>query len=210
MITHKSKKKTTHVAFVLDKSGSMNTIRDATISAFNEQMQEHKINTSNGGEIFLSLVQFNNVVDETFFNQPIEEIVGELDKEQYVPLGGTALYDAIGHTITKLQKVDAPGDNAFLVIILSDGEENSSRKYNAVSLSSQIKELESTGRWTFQYIGCSDSAIKQVQKLGVKTTAFANTDLGTTIMSAKLKGATSTYYASRAMGLTAVDDFMNP
>lgn len=212
MIVHKkpltAKRKKTYVAFVLDKSGSMEGLKDSTISAFNEQLQEHRRNGSLGGDTTLSLIQFSGSVEETFFNIPIDEIDGELDKSQYTPTGSTAMYDAIGYTLNKLQRFDEPGDVGFLVIILSDGQENASRKYTGKEIAALRQELESTGRWTFQYIGCDSGAIKEAANLGFETHKFENTKVGLVDLSKNLVGCTANYYSNRAVGNTSVANFM--
>lgn len=206
----KARRKKTYVAFVLDKSGSMSVVRDATISAFNEQLQEHRKHGSLGGDTYLSLVQFSGTVEESFFNVPIDEIEGELDSNQYAPVGSTAMFDAIGYTLNKLQRFDEPGDIGFLVIILSDGQENTSRKYSGKDIASLRQELEATGRWTFQYIGCDHNAIKAAENLGFKTHRFDHSAAGMATLSDELVGSTSTYYSARSAGCTQVDNFMGP
>jgi Mg-chelatase subunit ChlD len=215
MIVHKkplvAKVKKTYVAFILDKSGSMNTVRDLTISAFNEQVQELRKNGSLGGETSISLIQFSGSVEETFFNVPIDETEGELDRTQYSPSGNTAMYDAIGYTLNKLQRFDEPGDVGFLVVILSDGQENSSRKYNGKDILSLKKELESTGRWTFQYIGCDASAIKDaVNNLGFEAHTYRNTTEGWEDLTKTMRYSFSNYCNARAAGHTSVTNFMEP
>ena len=213
MIRHRkplrAKNKKTYIAFVLDKSGSMDCVRDNTISAFNEQMQEIRANSHKTGETLLSLVQFSGSVDETFFNIPIDEIEGELDSSQYQPSGSTAMYDAVGYTINKLQRWDEPGDVGFLVIILSDGMENASRKFTGHQVSSLRKELETTGRWTFQYIGCDANAIKEAVGLGFQTCSYSNTDQGWNKVSGQMRSAFVAYADNRHVGATSVSNFMN-
>lgn len=203
-----AKNKKTYIAFVLDKSGSMETIREATISSFNEQLQEHRKHGSKGGETFLSLIQFSGQVEETFFNVPLDEIAGELDKEQYAPNGGTAMYDAIGYTLNKLQRWDEPGDVGFLVIVLSDGQENSSKKYDGRQISSLRKELEGTGRWTFQYIGCDAAAIKDAISQGFQSYSYSNTNEGMDILTKRMTANTTAYYGARSAGACSVANFM--
>lgn len=213
MIFHKkpltAKTKKTYIAFVLDKSSSMTPLKDSTISAFNEQLDEHRKSGFLGGETTLSLVQFSGTVEETFFNIPVNEIEGSLDANQYIPNGSTALYDAIGYTINKLQRFDEPGDVGFLVIVLSDGANNASKKYDQNQIASLKKELEDTGRWTFQYIGCDATAMVEAAKTGFNVASFEPTKIGWNSVSSRLRGATSTYYASRAAGCCSVANLMD-
>ena len=209
MIRHKKiVNKKTYVAFILDKSGSMAHLRDETISTFNEQLQEHRRNGRKGGETSLSLIQFSGNVEETFFNLLVDEISGKLDREEYNPCGSTALYDAIGYTVNKLQRLDEVGDVGFLVVVISDGQENASRKYTGKEIASLRNELEETGRWTFQYIGSDPNAIIEAQKIGLKSFKFDNTKRGWRDLSDAITYSTASYYSARAGGQTCVSNFM--
>lgn len=210
MIRHKkpteAKNKKTYVAYVLDKSSSMESIRDATISAFNEQVDEAKKSGGLGGQTSLSLIQFSGEVEETFFNIPVDEIEGKIDREQYNPNGCTAMFDAIGYTLKKLQRYDEAGDVGFLVVVLSDGEENSSKKYTGADITSLRKELEGTGRWTFMFIGCDENALKTATKTGFASVNFVNTPQGMATASSNLIGTSNTYFSTRAAGHTSMSN----
>jgi len=186
----------------------MHSIKDATISAFNEQIQEHRNHAAEGGEVYMSLIQFSSEVEETFFNVPIEELDGNLDGEQYQPAGNTALLDAMGYTIKRLQRLDEEGDVAFLVIVLSDGAENCSKKYTNQNIKHLRAELESTGRWTFQYVGCDEVALDSAQSMGWKAWVFKPTVVGVNNLSDHLVRATGVYYQARSFGRTSVGNFM--
>ena len=141
----------TYVAFVLDRSGSMNAVLTPTIDGFNHQLdtikREANINT------LISLVTFNDIVTPIFFNRPVSGMK-YLNSVNYRPHGWTALYDAVGYTIRRLEnEAEYDSNTAFLVVIVSDGQENRSLEFNANSLSSLIRQKKNTGRWTFTYIG---------------------------------------------------------
>jgi len=154
----------TYIAIVLDRSGSMQTVKKQTINGYNEQVKillEEA--SSDRSETFASLVTFNGSVSEEFFNAPVE-ILREMHESQYNPDGWTAMRDAVGYTVDKLCKDTDPTDefNSYLVVVISDGEENKSRFWTAERLSQKVKELQDTNRWTFTYIGANQD-LSQVQ-----------------------------------------------
>jgi hypothetical protein len=120
----------TYVAIVLDRSGSMERVKEETVKGYNEQVKVllEEASIPDRGETFASLVTFNGQVTEDFFNAPIE-ILREMHPSQYTPSGWTAMYDAVGYTIEKLCKeTDTEDDfNSYLIVVISDGEENRSR-----------------------------------------------------------------------------------
>ena len=116
-----------NVNIVLDKSGSMESVRGATISGFNEYLGTLKRDKENTYKV--SLTQFSYGVEETYTMKPLEE-VKELTLENYDPNGGTALYDAACKTIERIRKSMCEyckGKVKNIVVILTDGQENSSK-----------------------------------------------------------------------------------
>lgn len=88
-------KKTSHVVFVLDDSGSMQSCRDATISGYNEYLQMQKKDADETGiETFVSLYKFDGRTLTSVFDRVEVKEVSELDRNSYNPQGGTNLYDA--------------------------------------------------------------------------------------------------------------------
>ena len=200
--------KSTRIAFVLDSSGSMMGLRDAVIKAFNEQLGAHRENIGKGGSVFFSFYTFSDNVESVLTDVPLGDLQGTLTEAEYRLGGCTALYDGIGKAIQDLSKHDQPGDHAFLVVILSDGHENSSKKYRAQELKSKIEELTSNGRWTFTFVGCEGVAIKDaVENLKLPSFTFKNSTDGVNSLSGKLMGATAEYYGGRVRGLTAMANF---
>lgn len=153
----------TYVSIILDRSGSMSYTKKQAVSAFNEQVQQMKEN-SKDQDIFCSLVTFNGDVFEHLWCEPADKLCESTD-ENYNPSGSTSLRDAIGYTVKKLTETVTPDENtAFLAIIISDGEENSSKYYNNSALKEMIKSCQDTGKWTFTYLGCSEECVKKVAK----------------------------------------------
>ena len=155
----------TNTIFILDKSGSMSIVANSTIRNFNEQIQQMKEN-SKDQEIFCSLVTFNGDVYEHIWNENVS-LIEEADENTYRTLGSTALYDAIGYCVNKAKetyKNEDPKEIAHLVYILSDGEENASKKYTQQTVSSLLKSCDEEGNWTFCYMGCSKEQVERAAK----------------------------------------------
>lgn len=151
----------TQVAIILDRSGSMSSIRQQAVQNYNEQIQQMKEN-SKDQDIFCSLVTFNGNVFEHIWQKKAEELE-EADENSFIPGGSTALWDGMGFTIQKLLDTTEDDENtAYLVIVISDGEENQSKNYNSASIKALIEKCQATNRWTFSYMGCSEEYLHKI------------------------------------------------
>jgi hypothetical protein len=182
---------TTHVMFILDESGSMESVRDATISGFNEWLGTMQ---RGGGDIRFTLMKFDTEYRPLEENVPIGD-VKELDRVRYEPRGMTALYDAIGHCVKIVEGQVGKKDRA-LVCVLTDGHENSSREMNRSSTEALIRDLEAKGNWTFTYLSASPSAFDDAAVIGIRagnTAVFAATPQGTRSAMGGHSHATASY-----------------
>jgi len=100
------------IGFVLDRSGSMNTMKDEAIGGINAFLESQQ---KLPGEARLTLVLFDHEYIVVHDGVPIKE-VPPLDNHSYVPRGTTALLDAFGRTINtigerlnKTPEQDRPG-----------------------------------------------------------------------------------------------------
>lgn len=159
----------TIVAIVLDKSGSMRKTKKQAIEGYNEEIQQLKEN-SKDQDILVCLVTFNSNVDEHLWLEPAEKLV-EASEEDYVPNGGTAMYDAMGYTIQKLlDTTDYEDKNtSYLIRVISDGESMSDSKYGrdnvpSATLVEMIEACQDSKQWTISHMGCSASYLHKVAK----------------------------------------------
>jgi von Willebrand factor type A domain len=157
----KGKKNTTQVAIVMDKSGSMDSIRESTISGFNEYIDTLK---SKGGDYDVTLTYFDTSIEQAFVKVPISK-VRKLTASSYRPGGMTALYDGVGQTIDSL-KEKVSKDTPVLLVIITDGGENSSKEYNQRRVADLIKSREKEG-WTFVFIGANQDSWATAQTFGL-------------------------------------------
>jgi uncharacterized protein YegL len=176
-------KKSIDITILLDRSGSMHSLTDETISGFNEFIYSQR---GLEAKITVTLVQFDH---EYLVNYEAIEInkVTDLDAKTYVPRGSTALLDAIGKTIKltqerhQLLKKKKRPDKTMLVII-TDGYENSSTLYTKKRVFKKIKKMETQRGWEFIYLGANQDAIKVAADYGIeikKTLSFAADSDGT-------------------------------
>src|SRR5215204_1963780 len=163
----------TYYHVILDQSGSMSDCITPTIPGFNEQLQVVKSLQERfpEQEVLIGLTRFNHEIMHGYSAQD-PKVVQELDRSQYVPGGTTALYDAIGTTVLKLQELTAQdirdGIGTVVVEILTDGYENASHLFTLAGIRNLIKQLEETGKWTFSYLGATLDAEKVARGLNIK------------------------------------------
>lgn len=163
------KKRTVHNLIILDESGSMNSIKTATIQGFNEVVQTVKGVEKQfpEQEHFITLVTFNGLGIKTkLFAKKVKNL-GEIDGRTYQPDSATPLYDAIGFSVNKLRgEIEAKKDCSVLVTILTDGEENASKEFSGADIKKLIQALKKQG-WTFTYIGANHNVEKAAFSLSI-------------------------------------------
>lgn len=158
----------TELAFILDRSGSMEAIRIAAIDGFNSYLREQK---AAPGDTRLSLVLFDTTIETHLDSIPIAEAV-TLTPETYVPRGSTALLDAIGTTVDHLGKRFAalpPADRPehVSIAILTDGEENSSSHYTWADVAKRIQHQTEKYSWEFLFLGAGEDAIATAARMNI-------------------------------------------
>lgn len=190
------------INFVLDESGSMNTIRDATVSGFSEYI--NSLLDANKANYSISLTKFNTQFIPEVVGVPLSELRGYGDT--YKPNGNTALYDAIVDTIHQAdqwlkEKAEQSGKTFnVLCVILTDGQENSSHQYKRDDVFKLIQEKEATGFWTFAYLGANQDSWLVGQSMGLakgSTVDFAATPAGMDNAFRNLSRASLSYSRSR-------------
>ena len=155
---------------IVDESGSMGHLREATLSGINETIgtiRSAQKEFAETQEHFLTLVTFNGIAGHADVRtlidcRPICEI-GE-DFSDYHPHGCTPLYDAMGLSLVRLhEKVKGDKDASVVVTVLTDGLENASREWRGADLRRLIEQLKEEG-WSFSYLGSAHD-VKSVSDL---------------------------------------------
>ena len=194
------------VAFIVDKSGSMQSCRTQVISGFNEFVGDLKKEAAL--DIRFTLTLFDTVVEERHTALPVAD-VPLLGDETYVPGGCTALYDALGLTLASLEnRLGEDRETPVVVVVMTDGLENSSREYGQRAISDRIKALSDKGNWTFVFMGADQDAWAAAAPLGIppaNTLSYASAQTGATME--QTTGATLKHLKS---GARATRDFYGP
>jgi len=209
-------KKTSHVIFVLDDSGSMQSCRASTISGYNEYLSAQKKDAKETGiPTFVSLYKFDGSSVKSVFNRTPVEFVKDLDEKSYNPQGMTNLYDAIGGVMMQINTQLAANKKAdrdsVIITILTDGHENTSRTFNSQTIKQMVEKAEGKN-WGFMFLGANIDAFAAGGSLGFSvnntmqydTASMAGTMRSASAMTSRMKSAyasgmdTDTIYASAA------------
>lgn len=152
------------INFVLDKSGSMGSIREATISGFNEFLGDQQ---REGGSARMTLTLFDTRFSTVVSAAPVQH-VAPLSHETYRPGGMTALYDAIAHTMSITDDyVASHHPDQVLFVIMTDGQENSSREFDQRAVFRMIRDRRQEQGYEFIYLGANQDSYAASQRMGI-------------------------------------------
>ena len=159
---------------VLDRSGSMNSIRDDAMGGLNSYVEEQK---KEKGKATFSLIQFDDVYgDPQYWLKDIQD-VEPLTKETYIPRSMTALLDAIGKTVAKVRELRASGEMEGKVqfVIQTDGGENASREFTTTdAVKNLVDAVEKEGWGDFIFLGANIDAFGTGGSMGISAGTTAN------------------------------------
>ena len=187
---------------ILDKSGSMMSIRKEAIDGYNETLgtiRAAQLKHMDTQEHFVSLAAFCDCgIDMIYDKTPIKD-AERLTKRQYEPCCCTPLFDAIGKTVKKLKSdIKDIEDAAVLVTIITDGYENSSKEWTGPAIKKLIEECKEDG-WMFSFIGAGDDVVEVATTISItNTVVWAQTSEGTREVFANENDAQTRYYDKMA------------
>jgi hypothetical protein len=155
----------THIYFLLDRSGSMQSIKTDTEGGFAAFIEEQR---KAPGECRVTLAQFDNEYDVVYADRPLADVPA-LDLQ---PRGSTALLDAMGRAVTEagarlagLPEDQRPG--TVIVAIMTDGMENASKEWTHAAIKALVTQQSGQWGWQFMYMGADQDAIEVGAQLGV-------------------------------------------
>ena len=181
------------LVFVLDQSGSMMPLREETITGFNKVLKDQReLNIETTVDLFL----FNHEIYREMINKSLNEVVNLVN---YFPCGYTALLDAIGTAVDTVGKdlavlAENERPNKVMVVIITDGEENYSKKYSLEDIQSKVEHQKTKYSWEFLFIGANIDAFECGARLNIgQTIQFDSTKIGTRTMYGACSANIKTY-----------------
>ena len=162
----------TDITLVVDRSGSMESIKEDAEGGVNAFIREQADET---GEAFLTLVQFDTEYE--FVHQGVP--IGQVPKYTLEPRGSTALLDAVGRAIletgqrlAKMLEADRP--SLVIFVVMTDGQENSSTEFTKAKIKSMIEHQQKSYNWHFTFLGANQDAFDEAEQMGIAATGAAN------------------------------------
>ena len=183
------------IVCIIDKSGSMGSIRTDAIGGFNSFLAEQR---KLPGDAVVTLVLFDDKTTKAYEGRKIQD-TEPLGETSYIPGGGTALLDAVGTTIDSVGKrladtAESSRPGKVIVAILTDGEENSSLKYTYAQITERIDRQTNVYKWEFLFLAANQDAIASAANLHIQAenaVAFNATAEGTRIVFASMASEVS-------------------
>lgn len=158
----------TELIFILDRSGSMHGLEADTIGGFNRVLDEHR---AMPGQAIITTVLFDDKIKLLHDRLPIAA-VRLLTAEDYVPGGMTALLDAVGMAIDKIAAVQDSVSKEHRAahvqfVIITDGMENSSRRFSLPRIRHMIDEARRERGWDFLFLGANIDAVDVAERMAI-------------------------------------------
>ena len=187
----------TELVFILDKSGSMRGLEKDTIGGYNSMLEKQK---AEEGSAHVTTVLFDTHVELLHDRLPLG-CVKPLTEKEYCVGGKTALLDAVGTTIQRINEIQnaEPEESRagkVIFVITTDGFENASRKFTYPILKNLIESQQKELGWEFMFLGANMDAVSEAGKLGIqpdRAASFVNDSIGI-----------ATNYASVSMAVSAM------
>lgn len=183
------------ITIVLDRSGSMETVREDTIGGFNAFLEEQK---AVPGDASLTLVQFDDKYDVLYEGRRLQDAPA-LTTRTFVPRGSTALLDAVGRTMNAAgarlaAQPEADRASKVLFVIMTDGQENASHEFSSRQVFDMITHQREKYQWEVVFIGANQNAVATGASYGIPASNaldYAATAAGTRHAQATLSKATT-------------------
>ncbi len=203
--TKKQVAKDIELVILVDRSGSMSTIKTDMDGAINTYIQDQQ---KNFPKTKLTLAQFDT--DYEIIHSGID--IKKAGKFDLNPRGCTALLDAIGRTINETSKriEKSKTDPQLLFVIVTDGQENSSSEFTKQQINTLISQFKAKA-WDFVFLGANQDAIQEGGNLGIdagKCLTYKASAKGTGAMGQSLCCYTSSMRATcdtQSVGFTQKD-----
>lgn len=189
------------VLMAIDASGSMHYLEDDVIGGYNGYLDGLAADT--GTSYYISTALFNTSVRMLCESEPVAT-APRLDRENYSPQSGTALLDAIGDLVGSLTTVDK--DDRVLVVVNTDGQENSSREWTQAGIRKLVDSKSSNPRWGFVFLGAGPDVWKQGHGYGFASNQTVSSSGGTRSAYRGMTANTTSYAAGQTTPQQVADN----
>lgn len=199
--------KRTRVIFVLDESGSMGHLSGKVLETLQGYITSLREATDDENRYEVNFVKFSDSVkiqNRTFWD--VSSTYADVKNILYRPSGGTALLDAMGEAI---DACEGDNDTSYLMIVLTDGQENASVRCTKKALQKRLAEIEATDRWTV-VVNCPKEDVSYVESLGLlkeNIKPWEATTKGMETLSRDTTQGLKSYTAARSAGQTRSRSF---
>lgn len=185
-------KNLTEIAIILDRSGSMQTIREDMIGGYAAFMGAQ---AALPGRCVVSLYHFDHEFETVYEERP----VGDVPRLVLEPRGNTALLDACGRALALIgkrlrKKPDHARPSKVVVLVITDGHENASREYAPEDIRRMFEHQHAKYGWQFAYLGANVDAFAVARDLGIRTSGgYRPTSAGVHAMYGAVGNAVTSY-----------------
>lgn len=157
------------LAMVIDRSGSMSTMGSELQGGCNTYLAEQRrTDAEDGSRTTMIVTTFDHSVE--LLHEDVQlTAVPDITEVQVSPRGTTALYDAIGTTMTRAAAlVNALNHKPNVTIfILTDGQENASQQWTKARVNADISRLQTEQGWDFFFAAANQDAMAEGSALGM-------------------------------------------
>ena len=153
----------TALLVVIDRSGSMSNIREDMVGGLRSLISTQ---AAMPGRLTIDLWSFDDIVENEYTMASPDEVDIRL-----IPRGSTALYDAVGRAVVHFgELLEAKDEDArpstVQVIVVTDGEENSSKEFSAAEVKRLVTQQTEIYSWGFVFLGANQDAVLTGATLG--------------------------------------------
>ena len=185
------KKEAVEIVVIMDRSGSMSSVRNEAIGGFNNFLVSQQ---SLPGAANLTVIQFDDQYEVPVDGVKLKD-VKPFTEDDFVPRGYTAMNDAIGRALTQLLTKDP---KKAIVCIITDGAENASKEFNYAKVKELIAQAEAK-EWEIVFLASGIDAQSTSASLGMTRGVVmqASADAAGEISKYTMMASVSTSYRSQ-------------
>lgn len=207
-----TKRKVNRICLVIDRSGSMGHLTAASVKALNDNIETIRAQARATGQTTLvTVLSFDDTISAIRQSTNVE-VIEPIRVTEVGARGQTALFDAVGEAIKGLQGAFTfpDEDSSYLIMAITDGQENSSRNFTAASLRSCMQTVISTDRWTLTFLlppGAKNHFVSQFGISEGNVAEWEGTTQGVQAYTQQNTQGIGTYFSSRSVGVNSVKSF---